>query len=201
MAELLKNIETKNLGRSETKKLSVDETKKIGVSETRAKKIKHSYNVKDPENALLLKLKDGDVVIEMFADAAPNHVARIKNLVKSGFYNGLKFHRVIEGFMAQTGCPYGNGTGGSGKKLRAEFNTHPHKRGTVSMARAMDPDSADSQFFICYADCPWLDGQYTVWGQVVSGMEYVDAIKKGGGANGLVLDPDEIISLSVISDL
>ena len=201
MAELLKNSETKNLGRSETKKLSVDETKKIGVSETRAKKIKHSYNVKDPENALLLKLKDGDVVIEMFADAAPNHVARIKNLVKSGFYNGLKFHRVIEGFMAQTGCPYGNGTGGSGKKLRAEFNTHPHKRGTVSMARAMDPDSADSQFFICYADCPWLDGQYTVWGQVVSGMEYVDAIKKGGGANGLVLDPDEIISLSVISDL
>ena len=201
MAELLKNSETKNLGRAETKKLSAEETKKIGVSETRAKKIKHSYNVKDPENALLLKLKDGDVVIEMFADAAPNHVARIKNLVKSGFYNGLKFHRVIEGFMAQTGCPYGNGTGGSGKKLRAEFNTHPHKRGTVSMARAMDPDSADSQFFICYADCPWLDGQYTVWGQVVSGMEYVDAIKKGGGANGLVLDPDEIISLSVISDL
>lgn len=201
MAELLKNTETKNLGRAETKKLSAEETKKIGVSETRAKKIKHSYDVKDPENALLLKLKDGDVVIEMFADAAPNHVARIKNLVKSGFYNGLKFHRVIEGFMAQTGCPYGNGTGGSGKKLRAEFNTHPHKRGTVSMARAMDPDSADSQFFICYADCPWLDGQYTVWGQVVSGMEYVDAIKKGGGANGLVLDPDEIISLSVISDL
>ena len=145
MAELLKNSETKNLGRAETKKLSAEETKKIGVSETRAKKIKHSYNVKDPEN--------GDVVIEMFADAAPNHVARIKNLVKSGFYNGLKFHRVIEGFMAQTGCPYGNGTGGSGKKLRAEFNTHPHKRGTVSMARAMDPDSADSQFFICYADC------------------------------------------------
>ena len=201
MAELLKNTETKNLGHAETKKLSAEETKKIGVSETRAKKIKHSYDVKDPENALLLKLKDGDVVIEMFADAAPNHVARIKNLVKSGFYNGLKFHRVIEGFMAQTGCPYGNGTGGSGKKLRAEFNTHPHKRGTVSMARAMDPDSADSQFFICYADCPWLDGQYTVWGQVVSGMEHVDAIKKGGGANGLVLDPDEIISLSVISDL
>ncbi len=201
MAELLKSTETKNLGHAETKKLSAEETKKIGVSETRAKKIKHSYDVKDPENALLLKLKDGDVVIEMFADAAPNHVARIKNLVKSGFYNGLKFHRVIEGFMAQTGCPYGNGTGGSGKKLRAEFNTHPHKRGTVSMARAMDPDSADSQFFICYADCPWLDGQYTVWGQVVSGMEHVDAIKKGGGANGLVLDPDEIISLSVISDL
>ncbi|MBR6327270.1 MAG: peptidylprolyl isomerase, partial [Alphaproteobacteria bacterium] len=128
------------------------------MSETRAKKIKHSYHVKDAENALVLKLKDGDVVIEMFEDVAPKHVARIKELVRQGFYNGLKFHRVIEGFMAQTGCPLGTGTGGSGQKLKAEFNTKEHKRGTVSMARAMSPDSADSQFFICFADAPWLNG-------------------------------------------
>lgn len=163
--------------------------------------MKHSYNVKDAENALVMKLKDGEVVIEMFPNDAPNHVARIKELVRQGFYNGLKFHRVIEGFMAQTGCPLGNGTGGSGKKLKAEFNKIPHKRGIVSMARAMNPDSADSQFFICYADCPHLDGQYTVWGQVVSGMEFVDNIKKGGGFNGMVYQPDEIISIDVIADL
>lgn len=201
MTELLKKSETKNIGKSETKNISKNDQKQLGVSETRAKKIKHSYKVKDPENALVLKLKDGDVVIEMYEDAAPNHVARIKELVRNGFYNGLKFHRVIEGFMAQTGCPYGTGTGGSGKKLRAEFNRNPHKRGTVSMARAMDPDSADSQFFICFADCPWLDGQYTVWGEVTSGMEYVDNIKKGAGANGSVSNPDTIVSLAVIADL
>lgn len=201
MAELLKKTETKNLSSPETKTLSAEQTKKLGISQTRAKKQKHSYNVKDPQNTLVLKLKDGDVVIEMFPEAAPHHVARIKELVKEGFYNGLKFHRVIEGFMAQTGCPYGTGVGGSGKKLKAEFNTLPHRRGTVSMARAIDPDSADSQFFICYADCPWLDGQYTVWGQVTSGMEHVDNIKKGGGANGLVLEPDCIISISLIDDL
>lgn len=201
MAELLKKAETKNLETPKTKTLSAEETKKLGISQTRLKKMKHSYNVKDPENTLLLKLKDGDVIIEMLPDVAPLHVARIKELVKIGFYNGLKFHRVIEGFMAQTGCPYGNGTGGTGKKLKAEFNKNPHRRGTVSMARAMDPDSADSQFFICFTDCPWLDGQYTVWGQVTSGMEHVDNIKKGGGANGLVLEPDSIISLHVLADL
>lgn len=201
MSELLKKAETKNLGKSETKNLTSEETKKLGVSETRAKKIKHSYKVKDAENSLLLKLKNGDVVIEMYPDAAPNHVARIKELVRSGFYNGLKFHRVIEGFMAQTGCPLGTGTGGSGKKLKGEFNRNPHKRGTVSMARAMDPDSADSQFFICFADCPWLDGQYTVWGEVTSGMEHVDAIKKGGGYNGSVSNPDIIVSMQVIADI
>ncbi|MBR3501286.1 MAG: peptidylprolyl isomerase [Alphaproteobacteria bacterium] len=171
------------------------------MSKTRAKKIKHSYKVKDAENALLLKTKNGDVVIEMYEDIAPNHVARIKELVRQGFYNGLKFHRVIEGFMAQAGCPKGDGTGGSGKKLKAEFNKMPHKRGTVSMARAMNPDSADSQFFICYADCPWLDGQYTVWGEVSSGMEYVDALKKGFGPSGMVDNPDEIVSIEVIADL
>lgn len=199
--KLLKNAKTQKLAKSQTKSLPKEETKKIGVSKTRAKKIKHSYQVKDAENALLLKLKDGDVVIEMFPDVAPNHVKRIKELVRQGFYNGLKFHRVIEGFMAQTGCPLGNGTGGSGQKLKAEFNKMPHKRGTVSMARSMFPDSADSQFFICFDDCDWLNGQYTVWGEVTSGMEFVDMIKKGTGQNGAVSNPDEIISMSVIADL
>lgn len=199
--KLLKNAEAKKIAQATTKGLKTAETKKIPLSKTRAKKIKHSYNVKDAENALLLKLKDGDVVIEMFPEDAPNHVARIKELVRSGFYNGLKFHRVIDGFMAQTGCPYGTGTGGSGKKLKAEFNRKPHIRGTVSMARAMSPDSADSQFFICFNDCSWLNGQYTVWGEVTSGMEHVDAIKKGAGGNGEVSDPDEIISMTVIADI
>lgn len=201
MTELLKKSETKGLGKTETKNIEAKETKQLEISESRAKKIKHSYNVEDAENSLVLKLKDGDVVIKMFPDVAPNHVARIKELVRSGFYNGLKFHRVIDGFMAQTGCPLGTGTGGSGKKLKAEFNTKEHKRGTVSMARAMDIDSADSQFFICFADAPWLNGQYTVWGEVISGMEYVDLIKKGGGFNGIVSNPDIIISMDVIADL
>ena len=201
MTELLKKSETKNLSKAETKNIEATEKKQLGVSQTRAKKIKHSYNVDDAENSLVLKLKDGDVVIKMFPDVAPNHVARIKELVRNGFYNGLKFHRVIEGFMAQTGCPLGTGTGGSGKKLKSEFNTKEHKRGTVSMARAMDPNSADSQFFICFADAPWLNGQYTVWGEVISGIEYVDLIKKGGGYNGMVSNPDIIVSMDVIADL
>ena len=201
MGNVLAKSETKSLDKSETKSIGVEDTKKLEVSETRGKKMKHSYDVKDKENALVLKLKDGEVVIEMFPDVAPNHVARIKELVREGFYNGLKFHRVIDGFMAQTGCPLGNGTGGSGKKLKAEFNTIPHTRGVVSMARAMDPNSADSQFFICFADAPHLDGQYTVWGKVVSGMEYVDNIKKGGGFNGTVYDPDIIVSMEVIADM
>jgi len=157
--------------------------------------------VADPENALLLKLKDGDVIIEMYPDVAPNHVARIKELVRQGFYDGLKFHRVIDGFMAQTGDPLGNGTGGSGQKLKAEFNSKHHGRGAVSMARAQDPDSADSQFFICFQDAGFLDGQYTVWGQVVSGMEFVDNIKRGTGSNGEVIDPDVIVSMQVLSDV
>lgn len=199
--KMIKNSDTKKLSKSKTQSLPQSEVKKLDMSKTRAKKIKHSYQVKDAENALLLKLKDGDVVIEMFPDAAPNHVERIKELVRAEFYNGLKFHRVIDGFMAQTGCPYGTGTGGSGKKLKAEFNTRPHKRGTVSMARAMLPDSADSQFFICFDDCDWLNGQYTVWGEVTDGMEFVDNIKRGAGANGMVDEPDEIISMTVIADL
>ena len=201
MVNVLGKSETKSLDKSDTKSIGMEETKKLEISETRGKKMKHSYDVKDVENALVLKLKDGEVVIEMYPDVAPNHVARIKELVRDGFYNGLKFHRVIDGFMAQTGCPLGNGTGGSGKKLKAEFNRIPHTRGVVSMARAMDPDSADSQFFICFDDAPHLNGQYTVWGKVVSGMEFVDNIKKGGGYNGMVYDPDEIISMEVIADM
>lgn len=201
MTDLLGKSETKHIEKPNTKHLENKDTKKLEMSETRAKKIKHSYNVKDAENALLLKTKNGDIVIEMFPGDAPNHVARIKELVRDGFYNGLKFHRVIDGFMAQTGDPRGNGTGGSGKKLKAEFNRNRHTRGTVSMARAMDPDSADSQFFICFGDCPWLDGQYTVWGQVISGMEYVDQIKRGFGPNGMVSEPDIIVSMSVIADI
>ncbi len=201
MTDLLGKSETKHIEKPNTRHLENKDTKKLEMSETRAKKIKHSYKVKDAENALLLKTKNGDIVIEMFPDDAPNHVARIKELVRDGFYNGLKFHRVIDGFMAQTGDPRGNGTGGSGKKLKAEFNRNRHTRGTVSMARAMDPDSADSQFFICFGDCPWLDGQYTVWGQVTSGMEYVDQIKRGFGPNGMVSEPDVIVSMSVIADI
>jgi peptidylprolyl isomerase len=201
MTELLKHANTPNLNKPDTKSLDCNEAGRLEMSAARAKKIKHSYKVADPENALLLTLKSGDVVIELLPDAAPRHVARIKELVRTGFYDGLKFHRVIEGFMAQTGDPLGTGMGGSGQKLKAEFNRNPHKRGTVSMARSMNPDSADSQFFICFADCPWLDGQYTVWGNVTSGMEYVDAIKKGSGHNGEVSDPDTIIRMRVIADL
>ena len=155
----------------------------------------------DKENTLYMDLKDGRVTIEMFPDKAPEHVKRIKELVRHNFYDGLFFHRVIEGFMAQTGDPLGDGTGGSGKKLKAEFNDMPHKRGTVSMARSMNPDSADSQFFICFKDCEWLDGQYTVWGQVTEGMEFVDNIKKGDSAyNGSVDDPDLIVKMTVAAD-
>lgn len=156
----------------------------------------------DLENTLYLDLKDGRVVIEMRPDLAPNHVARIKELVRQGFYDGLKFHRVIEGFMVQTGDPLGNGTGGSGKKLKAEFSDAKHVRGVTSMARTADPDSADSQFFIMLADASHLDGQYTVWGKVVSGMEFVDAIKKGSpSGNGVVDDPDVIVRMRVAADV
>ncbi len=128
---------------------------------------------------LILKLDTGDVTIETLPEKAPNHVARIKELADDGFYDGLNFHRVIEGFMAQGGCPKGNGTGGSGKNLKAEFNDVSHQRGVCSMARAQNPDSADSQFFICFDDASFLDEQYTVWGRVVDGMEHVDAANRG----------------------
>lgn len=164
---------------------------------------KPASNSLDMENILLMKLKDGKVMIQMYPDKAPNHVARIKELTRQKFYDGLKFHRVIDGFMAQTGDPLGNGTGGSGKKLKAEFNDLHHGRGTVSMARASDPDSADSQFFICFADAGNLDGQYTVWGKVIEGMEFVDKIKRGDkNNNGAVEEPaDTIISMAVLGDV
>jgi peptidylprolyl isomerase len=156
----------------------------------------------DLENTLYLELKDGRVTIALRPDLAPNHVARIKELVRQNFYDGLKFHRVIEGFMAQTGDPRGDGTGGSGENLKAEFNDEPHVRGTCSMARAQNPHSADSQFFICFADARFLDRQYTVWGQVTEGMEHVDKIKRGSQArNGSVTDPDKIVSMRVAADV
>ena len=146
-----------------------------------------------------MKLKNGNVLIKLREDIAPNHVKRIKELVEDGFYNGLAFHRVIDGFMAQGGDPLGNGTGGSGKNIDAEFSSEKHIRGTVSMARAMDPNSADSQFFICFQDASWLDGQYTIWGQVVKGMKFVDMIKKGEGSNGEITgNPDKILEMKLV---
>jgi peptidylprolyl isomerase len=142
------------------------------------------------DTTLILETTQGRISIAMRPDLAPQHVARIQELVRDGFYDGVAFHRVIEGFMAQTGCPHGTGTGGSGRKLKAEFSKENHVRGTVSMARAQNPDSGDSQFFICFQDSPWLNGQYTVWGKVTAGMENVDKIKRGEP----VTNPDRIIS-------
>jgi peptidylprolyl isomerase len=144
----------------------------------------------DAENTLLLETTQGPVKIKMRPDLAPGHVARITTLVNDGFYDGVVFHRVIEGFMAQTGDPTGTGRGGSGVKLKAEFNKGRHQRGTVSMARAQDPNSGDSQFFICFGDASFLDGQYTIWGEVIEGMENVDKIKRGEP----VQNPDKIVS-------
>lgn len=144
-------------------------------------------------------LTSGNVIIETLSNVAPKHVARILELVKSGFYDGLAFHRVIDGFMAQTGCPLGDGTGGSGIKIPAEFSSEHFMRGSVGMARAFDINSADSQFFICFQDCKFLDGKYTIWGQVVSGMEFVDKIKCGDELkNGYVENPDKIIKMEVV---
>ncbi|ADH88988.1 peptidyl-prolyl cis-trans isomerase cyclophilin type [Ancylobacter novellus DSM 506] len=145
------------------------------------------------ETTLLLETTQGPVKIRLRPDLAPGHVARISELAKEGFYDGVPFHRVIEGFMAQTGDPTGTGRGGSGQKLKAEFNKGRHVRGTVSMARAQHPDSGDSQFFICFADASFLDGQYTVWGEVIEGMENVDKIKRGEP----VMNPDKIVKASV----
>ncbi|MBN8543517.1 MAG: peptidylprolyl isomerase [Alphaproteobacteria bacterium] len=150
-----------------------------------------------PENTLLLELKDGTVTIQMRPDLAPKHVKRIKELVRDGFYDGIIFHRVIDGFMAQTGDPTGTGMSGSGQKLKAEFSREPHERGTLSMARAMNIDSADSQFFICFQSANFLDGQYTVWGKVKSGMEFVDKITRGEPPT----NPDKIISFKVAADV
>ena len=147
-------------------------------------------------DTLILETTKGRVAIALRPDLAPNHVARIVELVRDGFYDGLKFHRVIDGFMAQTGCPKGTGTGGSGQKLKAEFSDAKHRKGTVSMARAQDPNSGDSQFFICLDEAPWLNKQYTVWGNVIEGMENVDKIQKGEPPR----DPDKILSIRVAAD-
>ena len=144
-----------------------------------------------------MKLKTGDVLIKLRPDLAPNHVKRISQLVEEGFYNGLNFHRVIPDFMAQGGDPAGNGTGGSGENIDAEFSSEKHVRGTVSMARSANPDSANSQFFICFKSAPHLDRQYTVFGKVVSGMEFVDQIKKGEPGSGSVDKPDYIEKIEI----
>src|SRR3954453_6171616 len=155
----------------------------------------------DLENTLYIDVPAGRVVIEMRPDLAPAHVAQIKALARRGFYDGVPFHPVIDGFMAQTGDPTGTGTGGSGSKIKAEFSNEAHVRGTVSMARARDQNSADSQFFICFEAAPFLDRQYTIWGNVVSGMEHIDAIKKGDQrSNGTVSNPDKIIRMQVAAD-
>ncbi|MSP43984.1 MAG: peptidylprolyl isomerase, partial [Alphaproteobacteria bacterium] len=152
---------------------------------------------------LYLDLKDGRVIVELYPEKAPGHVDRIKALARKGFYNGIVFHRVIEGFMAQTGDPTGTGMGGSDlPDLKAEFNDTRHVRGTLSMARSVDLDSANSQFFICFTAAPFLDGQYTAFGRVIKGMEFVDAIKRGDEANnGQVSNPDKIVKLQVAADV
>ncbi len=168
-------------------------------------------NVNAKESKMILELEHGKVEIELYQDVAPKHVERIKNLVKNKEYDGVVFHRVIDGFMAQTGdVQFGNsnkssydlrraGTGSSNlPDLKSEFSNIPHERGTLSMARAQDPNSANSQFFICFQSVPHLDRQYTVFGKVTKGMEFVDKIKKGTGPNGSVDDPDKIIKISII---
>ena len=154
--------------------------------------------IKDPENTLVIDTTQGRVVIAMRPDLAPGHVAHIKKLAREGFYDGIVFHRVIEGFMAQTGCPKGQGTGGSKyPNLKAEFNAEPHVRGTCSMARSSSPDSANSQFFICFGDARFLDKQYTAWGTVIEGMDNVDKIKRGEP----VQNPDKMVSVKVAADV
>lgn len=157
----------------------------------------------DPKNTLQIDLKDGKVLIALRPDLAPKHVERIKTLAKKGFYDGIVFHRVIDGFMAQTGDPKGNGTGGSElPDLPAEFSKEPFVRGTLGMARTSNPNSANSQFFIMFAPASHLNGQYTVWGKVVSGMEFVDAIRKGSSAdNGSVSNPDKMLKVRLLADV
>jgi len=157
----------------------------------------------DPENVLVMELKDGEVRIALRPDLAPKHVERLKTLTRQGFYDGIVFHRVIDGFMAQTGDPTGTGSGGSDlPDLQAEFSDEPFVRGVLGMARTRDPNSANSQFFITYADASHLNGGYTVFGKVIEGMDVVDRIKKGSPAqNGLVSDPDRIIRMRVAADI
>ena len=158
---------------------------------------------RDKENTLIMDLKSGPVVIALRPDLAPGHVERVKALTRKGFYDGVVFHRVIPDFMAQTGDPTGTGSGGSDlPDLKSEFSNEKHKRGTVSAARTNNPHSANSQFFICFGEAPWLDRQYSIWGQVVEGMEHVDAIKKGGEHNNGAISgaPDKIVKMRVEAD-
>jgi cyclophilin family peptidyl-prolyl cis-trans isomerase len=173
----------------------------------------HAVEIKDPENTLVIELESGKVYVEMLPDAAPQHVERIKELARAGEYDNVAFHRVIEGFMAQTGdvqfadmedgwTPQRAGTGGSDKPdLPAEFSDIPFERGVAGMARTQDPNSANSQFFIMFDENPHLNGQYTVWGRVIGGMEHVDDIKRGSGRSGMVEDPDRMLSVRVAADL
>ena len=154
--------------------------------------------INDPENTIVMETTKGRVVIKLLPDVAPDHVSRIKELARDNFYDGIVFHRVIDGFMAQTGDPTGTGMGGSEKPdLKAEFSETDHVRGTCSMARSQNPNSANSQFFICFEDAPWLNKQYSVWGQVIEGMDNIDKIKRGEP----VRDPDSIVSMRVAADL
>lgn len=154
--------------------------------------------IKDPENTIIMETTKGKVVIELLPDLAPGHVARIKELARENFYDGIVFHRVIDGFMAQTGDPTGTGMGGSDKPdLKAEFSNMSHVRGTCSMARSQNPNSANSQFFICFEDSAWLNRQYSVWGQVIEGMDNIDKIKRGEP----VSDPDSIVTMRVAADV
>ncbi len=160
-----------------------------------------SARAADLENTLYLDVPAGRVVIQLRPDLAPKTVAHIKELTRRGFYDGLTFHRVIDGFMAQTGDPKGNGSGGSGQTVKAEFSQAHFQRGTVGLARAEDPNSGDSQFFICFKETPFLDGKYTIFGQVTQGMEFVDVIKKGDpNRNGSVVNPDRIVRMQVAAD-
>ena len=171
--------------------------KKLGILLAALSLQTATANAQEPENMLYLTLEYGEVVIQLRPDLAPKHVARIKELTRQGFYDGIIFHRVIEGFMAQTGDPTGTGRGGSGKNLDAEFSAEPFVRGTLGMARSRSPDSADSQFFINFAAASHLNGKYTVWGQVIEGMEYVDKLKRGSPPR----DPDKIIRMRVGADV
>lgn len=156
----------------------------------------------DPQNTIYLDLKDGRVVIKLRPDLAPKHVEQVKALTKRGFYNGIVFHRVITGFMAQTGDPTGTGMGGSDlPNIAAEFSKEPYKRGSVGMARSQSPNSANSQFYLCFDGCGSLTGQYTLWGDIVSGMEFVEKIKKGSDSdNGKVTNPDKIVRMQLMAD-
>lgn len=195
--------EVKTREQIEQEKAMEKEQKEANRKVMEREKIQELIKSKDKNNIIFLDLKDGRVVIELLPKVAPEHAYRMRKLAREGFYDGLKFHRVIEGFMAQTGDPTGTGSGGSYLgNLKAEFNNESHVRGTVSMARAFDPNSANSQFFIVFKDSRFLDGKYTVFGRVIYGMEHVDNIKKGNpDQNGMVKEPDVIVSMAVASDL